>query len=35
MSPKNFNDSQRDNPCSVSRTNGRKQLQMLEQESSI
>ena len=33
MSSKNFNDSQSDNPCTVSRTNGRKQ--MLKQELSI
>ena len=31
MSFKNFNDSQKDNPC----TNGRKLLRMLEQELSI
>ena len=35
MSFKNFNQSQKDNPCTVSRTNGRKQLRMLEQELSI
>ena len=35
MSFKNFNDSQKDNACTVSRTNGRKQLQMLAQELSI
>ena len=30
VSSKNFNNSQRDNPCTVSRTNGSKQLKMLE-----
>ena len=32
MSSKNINDKQRDNPCTVSRTYGRKQLQILKQK---
>ena len=32
MSFNNFNDRQKDYPCTVSRTIGRKQLRMLEQE---
>ena len=35
MSFSNFNDIQKDNPCAVCRTNGRKRLQMFEQELSI
>ena len=35
VSSKNFNVSQRDNPFTVSCSNGRKQLQILEQELSI
>ena len=35
MSFNSFNDSQKDHPCTVSRTNGRKELLMSEQELSI
>ena len=35
MSFNNFNDSQKDNPCTVGHTNGRKQQQTLEQGLSI